>query len=47
MTKKKLLTSKLDLELRKRIVKAALWSVTLYGADLDHNSETSENVRRD
>ena len=33
MTKKKLLTSKMDLELRKRIVKATVWSVALYGAE--------------
>lgn len=32
MKKTKLLTSKLDLELRKRIVKAAVWSVALYEA---------------
>ena len=33
MTTKKLLTRKLDLELRKRMVKATVWSVTLYGAE--------------
>jgi len=33
MAKKNLLTSKLDLELRKRIVKATMWRVALYGAE--------------
>ena len=33
MTKKNLLTSQLDLELRKSIVKAIVWSVALYGAE--------------
>ena len=33
MGKTKLLTGKLDPELRKRIVRAIVWSVALYGAE--------------
>ena len=33
MAKKTLLTSRMDLELRKRIVKSTVWSVALYGAE--------------
>ena len=33
MEKKSLLTSKMDLELRKRIMKSTIWSVALYGAE--------------
>jgi hypothetical protein len=31
--KKTLFTSKLDLELRKKLVKCYIWSITLYGAE--------------
>ena len=31
--KKNLFTSKLDLHLRKKLVKCYVWSMTLYGAD--------------
>jgi len=42
-------TSKLNLELRKRIVKAfkaTVWSVALYGTcrDMDHDTKSSEEV---
>ena len=33
VTKKKLLASKLDIELRKKIVKVTVWGVALYGAE--------------
>ena len=33
MEKKAILTSKMDLELRKRIMKSTIWSVALYGAE--------------
>jgi hypothetical protein len=31
--KKTLFTSKLDLELRKKLVKCYIWSIVLYGAE--------------
>jgi hypothetical protein len=31
--KKTLFTSKLDLELRKKLVKCYIWSIALYGAE--------------
>jgi len=33
MNKKWLLTSKLKMDLKKRIVKCTLWSIALYGAE--------------
>jgi hypothetical protein len=32
--KKTLFTSKLDLELRKKLVKCYIWSIALYGAEI-------------
>jgi hypothetical protein len=32
-TKKTLFTSKLDLDLRKKLVKRYIWSIALYGAE--------------
>jgi hypothetical protein len=34
--KNPLLTSKLDLNLRKKLVKCYIWSIALYGAELGH-----------
>jgi len=41
--KKNLFTSKLDLNLRKRLMRCYVWSITLYGAEtwtLSNRSET-------
>jgi hypothetical protein len=34
--KKNLLTSKLDLNLRKKLVKCYIWNMALYGAEIGH-----------
>jgi hypothetical protein len=33
-TRRRLFTSKLDLELRKKLVKCYIWSIAVYGAEL-------------
>jgi hypothetical protein len=36
ITKKTLLTSKFDINLRKELVKCYIWSISLYGAETGH-----------
>jgi len=43
MEKKQLLTSKLNMDLRKRLVKSTIWSVALYAAETSTLSETLRN----
>jgi hypothetical protein len=40
--KKTLCTSRLDLNLRKKLVKCYIWSVAFYGAETWTHSESSE-----
>jgi len=40
MERKKILTSKMNLDLRKRIVKCLVWSVALYAAEMRTISKT-------